>query len=418
VGDIRPILVWGRGSTPDEKWTWTENVGGAAFLVLETVESRKRESAYGQLRQKLRDGSSSDLPRIVTAPEVLPQTQKTLYHKVGPVLSEVTYAGNYAEGAVDTEIAVHSFRSDDYFRAIFHLRYDVRKDLDFKRLAFFQLGADRYNDNLFERMAHGNVESIIEEWRPPMGEDGYSRRARPVRGDHPWFALLGAQPERDDIGFSAWPNRALIIHDWQARLGGKTQSDPHYSVRGTNNGTPCAAVELSPPPGLDRLRRGDFVEAWIELAILPKHADDYYGPNKTFKHLLEQHPDSASLVHEIARGQGFEFQALQGTIQQRYLPIIAAEQDQAEFVLVGGQGYLPITVTNLGRPGPIKLEVQRDGAWEAIDSTEDGKIIRQTQFNAEDRSYSATYTFDFSESDRWHFRLNARATDPPAPADD
>ncbi len=222
VNDIRPFLVRGRGSTPDEKWTWTENVGGADFLVLETMESRKRAAAYGEFRQKLRDGSSGDLPQIVTAPEVLPQAQKTLYRKVGPVLSEVTYAGHYADGAVDSEITVHSFRSDDYFRAIFHIRYDVREDLEFDRLAFFQLGADRYNDNLFERLAHGNADSIVEEWRPPMGEGGYSRRARPIRGEHPWFALLDARPESDSIGFSAWPNRALIIHDWQASLGGKT----------------------------------------------------------------------------------------------------------------------------------------------------------------------------------------------------
>ncbi len=58
-------------------------------------------------------------------------------------------------------------RSDDINRAIHRIRYDVLKPVRFQRLAFYQVGADNYNDHQFTTLARGDSTGLIEEWEPP-----------------------------------------------------------------------------------------------------------------------------------------------------------------------------------------------------------------------------------------------------------
>ena len=54
--------------------------------------------------------------------------------------------------------------------------------------AFYQLGSDGYNDNIFKSMARGDATGIQESWEPTMGGETYSRRNQPLAGDQPWVA--------------------------------------------------------------------------------------------------------------------------------------------------------------------------------------------------------------------------------------
>jgi len=70
----------------------------------------------------------------------------TDYRAQGPCLADVRYLEETAGGEIAARIDVSLARSDDYLRAFHHIRYDVRRPVRWQRLAFYQLGADFYND--------------------------------------------------------------------------------------------------------------------------------------------------------------------------------------------------------------------------------------------------------------------------------
>ena len=76
----------------------------------------------------------------------------------------MTYAGVSADGHIAARLTVMTPRSDDINRAVHRLRYDVLAPTPFKRMAFYQLGADHYNDHQFQAMARGNASEVVEEW--------------------------------------------------------------------------------------------------------------------------------------------------------------------------------------------------------------------------------------------------------------
>ena len=143
-------------------------------------------------------------------------------------------------------------------------------------MAFYQVGADNYNDHQFTTLARGDASGLVEEWEPPRGGRSYSRTGIVCNGETPWFSLHGAisRDERRRVG-EPWPGRPAVA----SAAGRQTVNVPTAAVFGTENGPPSANIELTPPPGLAELQPGDFVEAVLELVIMPVSAEDYYGPN-------------------------------------------------------------------------------------------------------------------------------------------
>lgn len=364
IDDARPLMVTGmRGG----QWTWTHNVGGGDFLVYfdET-------------------GGKQYLTRM-----------KTAYLSQGPNLTRVIYAGVSADGKIAARIEVMTPRCDDVNRAYHRIRYDVLAPTAFSRLAFYQLGADKYNDHQFTTMARGNAEGLIEEWPVEQGGLRYSRQAMACEGDAPWFSLHGGF-RSPHLEAGAWANRGLVVRSWRARLGGKEVPVPDAAVYGTENGVASANVELVPPPDLTQLLPGDFVEAEIELLIPPTSADDYYGPNTPFLKDLEENADTWRVIHRLARGNDLDIDIQHGTLD-RALPIQVALNPQqiAVFEVRGGVGYVPITFTGLERPDGYTLEL--NGV--PVDQQVHGNDFWQTTFDDATKSYSRTYNVSFDSDD-------------------
>ena len=80
---------------------------------------------------------------------------KTAYHRQGPCLTEVTYAGRAGEG-LNHRVTVSLGRSDDLVRGTYRIRLDVEKAVDFSRLVLFQIGADTYSSTGERKMAIGD----------------------------------------------------------------------------------------------------------------------------------------------------------------------------------------------------------------------------------------------------------------------
>ena len=356
IDDVRPLMVTGMQG---DQWAWTVNVGGGDFLV-----------CYDQ------NGKKQRLVRMRAA-----------YLEPGPNLTRTVYGGITADGAVSARLEVSTPRCDDVNRAFHRIRYDVLAPVNFSRLAFYQLGADHYNDHQFSTMARGNREGLVEEWTPEKGGRKYHRTGMPCGGELPWFSLHGGIADKHHPK-AAWANRGLVVRSWKARLGGKDAPAPFASVYGTEDGIPSANLELAPPPGIDRLEPGDFVEAELELLILPQSADDYYGPNGALRADLAANGNTWKPVWRLAKGNDLEVRAATGTVTRRYpVEVAAGEGDRAVFDVTGGMGYVPVTLTGFKEPKGYVLEC--DGV--AVDQSVHGNDFWQSSRDGESGAWTFTY---------------------------
>ena len=390
IDDVRPLMVQGMGSTPEKPalWTWTNNVGGGDFLTWFNTDGKRQ----------------------------FPQRMRTAYLRYGPNLTEAVYAGELGDGEMSMRITACSPRCDDVNRAFHRLRYDVRKPMPFSRLAFYQLGADNYNDHQFKMLARGNGEGLAEKWAFEAGGKKYARVGVPCEGEGPWWFSAHEAVTNATRG-CAWANRGQSDRSWKARLGGREVERPYASFFGTDNGVPSMNVELTPPPGLAQLEPGDYVEAEVELLILPMSATDYYGPNENLRRDLEQHGNTWKPVYRLAVLNDLEVTVHTGTLVRSYPVVIQADEKQeALFSIRGGAGYVPCTITGLKDPNHSTLAHLQDNLKTIVDTCAAENQFHQADYNTEKKCYETTYnllldTPEDKTQDR-HFR---HSTDQSAP---
>ncbi|MBM3494017.1 MAG: hypothetical protein FJX72_06820 [Armatimonadetes bacterium] len=375
VDDIRPLMATAMG-TRDGKWGWTNNVGGGDFLVL-----------VG------RDGKRLPLTRMRTA-----------YLSQGPNLTRVVYAGVTPGGEVEARIEVSTPRTDDINCAYHRIRYDVRKPIEFGRLAFYQVGADNYNDHRFGKMAYGDATGVREEWPVAVGGRRYHRSGIALAGGAPWVSLHDAVSGDDKGG--AWAARGLIVRRWKARLGGKPVALPVLASYGTENGPPSANAELGPPSGLTKLMPGDYVEADLELVIPPIAAADYYGPDEGLRRALATGGNTWRMVHREAVGNDVRVRAIKGRLVRRSpVEVRSSDGRTASVEIVGGLGYVPITFRGLRRAAGHALHLERDGTRERIDQSVHGEDWYQCDRDTSDGTCSLTFNVPVSRGKPGPVRL-------------
>ena len=286
------------------------------------------------------------------------------------------------------------------------------KPARFQRLAFYQVGADNYNDHQFTTLARGNTAGLVEEWEPPKGGRHYSRSGIICDGKCPWFSLHGAINQDKKGG--AWANRGLVVRQWRARLGGQPVNIPTAAVFGTENGPPSANIELTPPVGLSELQPGDFVEAVLELVIMPISADDYYGPNTALSAALRAGGNTWKMLLREASGDSFGVEAVRGRVVNSWPPVIVVDaKGVAEVVLDGGLGFVPITFSHLSSYRGYELW-QNDGRGRRrVDQAFHGHDFWQTDFDPISRTWSLTYNVSVDTNDNRpaRVRLELRKTE-------
>ena len=189
IDDMRPLMTLPvAGGKP---WGWAENCGGGDFLVW--FEERGEYRGFRATRAD--------------------------YRAQGPCRTDVRYQEETTGGEIKAQMEVSLVRSDDYVRAFHRLRYDVSLPVKWQRLAFFQLGADFYNDSPARRVAIGDLHGMREEWTPPHAQGAFDRRSVRLAGPQPWVSIHGL--DRGALGKgSAAASRGLVIRSWRARLAG------------------------------------------------------------------------------------------------------------------------------------------------------------------------------------------------------
>ena len=144
-------------------------------------------------------------------------------------------------------------------------------------------------------------------------------------------------------------------------------------------------VELAPPSNLQQLEPGDFVEASLELVIIPMSAEDYYGPNENLRGNLKQHANSWQPVHRLATHNHLQVTMLQGELLQPYPLVVRVDDTQeAAFRIEGGAGYVPCTITGIKTPHMANLKKEQDNC------TQENQY-KQVNWNDKISCYEVTY---------------------------
>jgi hypothetical protein len=365
IDDVRPFLTVPHDK-PTKLWDWAGNCGGGDFLMWQ-------------------DAQGSYQPMRAT---------RTDYRSYGPCLTDVSYTEESAKGELSARVDVSVPRSNDYLRTFFKLRYDVHRPIQWQRLAFFQLGADFYNETPSRKVAIGDASGLIEEWQPKLASDVYDRSGIPMKGNQSWLSIHGLESGVLKPGTAA-ASRGLIIRSWRAVLGGKEVPQPFASFfcNESPKGKNRTVIELSPPPDLKELLPGDFVEAELELVVFPAEAAAYYGPDKEFQQELVQNADTWRLVQREAAGNDLKIEMHSGLLKNAYPLVFEADSRQCvKAVIHGGLGYVPMTFTGLDTPDGYSLFVDDL----RVDQSVKGNDFWQTDYAVSGKRWSQTYNLPFS----------------------
>lgn len=373
ITDMRPLMV--RGMNHQDRWGWTANMGGGDFFRF--FDAKGKQVAYSEMR--------------------------TTYHKYGPCLTEVTYAGKVTD-AIKHQMTVSLGRTDDLVRGIYRIRMDVEKPIDFSRFVIFQIGSDTYNFTTERKIALGNTEGLSKEWATQWGGNVYRTEPIELKGAMPWVSLHeGVTNERAKGGAIA--NRGFVIREWKARLGGKDAS-PYVAERGlTRHKNDSSLIDLLPPPGVTRLKKGDFIEATIEHLIIPQSAEDYYGPNDALRKALAKDGNTWKMVKREAAGNKREVNMKAGKLLRKFPDIrIQSSNEAASFTVKGGLGFVPVTFTGLKSPTGHILKIN----GKAVNQGVHGNDFWQTDFDSESQTWSQTYNLPLEGSRSFRVQFESK----------
>ena len=307
---------------------------------------------------------------------------RTHYRRYSPNMTEVTYAGRSRDNSIDQEFTAIEYRTDDMTRGIFRIRMDVRSDINFADFVFFHMGSDQYNIGNSDKLALGNESGLIKEWTATKGGHIYHTPKIEVKGRLPWFSYQDSHNDhsRNLIG----ANRGFIIRSWRARINGEDNVPPYWAEFGSNEMAwtkPTSLINIVPPPSVKGFKEGDFVEAEIEVIIIPKKEEEYVGPNLNLKKALAADVNTWKMMHREVLGNDISVAMEKGILQKNYpIQIKVADGNAAQFEVTGGIGYVPVTFTGVNEYRDPILEEYVNGSWKEMDQSNYGKDFWQADF--------------------------------------
>lgn len=354
--DFRPLHQLGYAR--DERWAWTSNLGGGDTLV-----------------------------RVDPAGRQIPFRRNAARHvSPGPNLARLDHREVSADGAVRSGVSVLLPRTDDLARVHLRIRHDILRRAEHSALAFFQLGADGYNDSDSPAIAWGDASGLGEEFSPARTEP--LPPAWEARGPSPWLSLHGQA--RDDRARSGQGTRGLIVREWSARLGGRMVNHPWFAAKRGSVGR--LAAELRPPPEVLTLEAGDFVEMLLEWVVLPISAERYYGVDEGLRSALAAGANTWRPVWREAAGNLPWLETAAAGRETRFPLTVQADADgRAVFRLGGGLGWIPVRVGGLARPDFPSLERRGRAGAEPVLQGPPGRAFWQMEFDGETRTWTATF---------------------------
>lgn len=371
VLDCRPLMI---KNPSGGKWGWTGNMGGADFFNF--AKSPGTRTWHSRM--------------------------KTQYKRVGPNLTEVTYAGTMDDNSIDFEYTTSIGRSDDLMRGIYRIRMDVRQDVSFYDFVFFQMAASTYHYTKSNTLAWGNENGLMNQWKATIGGPArYITEKKNVAGNVPWFSFTDSDFTSEQNAFKP-ANRGFVIRSWKARINGKEDTPPffaEYNATGGHGGS-SSLINIVPPENCTSFQTGDYVEAVIEMFQIPMMADDYYGPNQNLVKALKSKANTWEMVYREASGNDLDLVVQMGGVPVSNYPLkIESHSNTVTFSVTGGRGYVPVTIAgaeNYRNPALFKMI---NGTWQKINQEVYGNDFWQSTFNAQTKKWDITFNVNLDTPD-------------------
>ena len=383
IDDIRPLNVDSMGG----KYGWTSCNGGGNFLYY-NVNYNASMMMFQQVR--------------------------TQFKKQGPNLTEVIYTGVTRDGKVKFEITANLPRTDDMARVYHTFKYTFLEDVTFDRMAFYQFGADDYNDKVWMTMAVGNDdgpasftidgETFSGEFALPLseteryyGSEDVMQRID-IEGEGLWFAYMGAQRQEHKSGPDS--NRALNVISYNAVLNGETYTKPSFNIRCTTNyNIQCNLIELCPPAAVgNTIEKGSTVEGVVEYLNLPVSKEAYYGPSEVMQSIPEEYFNTYRAAYYYVLGGKYTTEASIGEVTKAVpITVKTVEGDvAAQITITGGISYVPITFTNVPSYSGYRLEKKEGEQWVMVDQSYNGNDYWQAWYDSDTATYELTFNVEHS----------------------
>ncbi len=377
VTDVRMLMA--RNGLQGKKWSWTNaGWGGDWFEMLNATGDKL---AFKDL--------------------------KTAYLAQGPCLTDVRYNGFYgAQREVAIQAEVHTLRTDDYARTFQRLRYTFNVSAANTNISFFRQGRTR--DYFTPKIAYGNETGLIAEQDVPMSlkpRNLFIDRLT-LQGKGPWWVSF---PGAKHTNGRDWGTgyRALVIRSYTATIGGKAYTHPTFSMPVNRVSEEALDVDLilEPPREVSTFHPGDVIDLDVEWITLPRNADDYYGPNETFRKHLADNPTSWKTTYREAVGNDLQVTARGGKVLNRYPIVIQAEAATIDVSIKGGVGFVPIRFAGLTSIQDAALFEVTNGKETRLDQAGHGNDFWQTDYDECNHTYTLTYNLPLDNKATSTWRL-------------
>ncbi len=300
--------------------------------------------------------------------------------------------------SMDFEYTASVGRSDDIIRGIYKLKLKVLKNTSFSDFVVFQAAAATYHFAKSNTMAWGNENGLKQEWASTIGgESRYIAEKQIAEGEVPWFSFTDGEFSTTHQTRFSPANRGIVLREWKARINGVEDTPPWFAEYNTisgKHGGPSNLINIIPPEGCTSFQAGDYIDAEIELFIIPIQAEDYYGPNKNLAEALEAKANTWEMVYREAIGNDLHVEVFTGSLVDPYPIEIVAENNRAEFSVTGGCGYVPVTITRVTEYRDPQLYSKIDGTWQRIDQSVHGNDFWQTEYSASTGTWDITYNLN------------------------
>ena len=379
ITDVRMLMS--RNGAEGKSWAWTDAGWGGDWLGVFDAAGKK-----------------------LTTTEM-----KACYLAQGPCLTDVRFNGHYgAARQVAVQVDTSTLRTDDFARTFFKIRYDFDQDLPADKAWLFKIG--RTGGSVSPKFAYGNASGLIEDLEVPVdlqiGQSLFERME--PKGNAPWWAGFpgGHLVDGRDWGTGS---RGLIVRSYQASFGGVTYDRPSFSTPVAQKPKSEGAnidLLMTPPEGVERFQAGDTVEMELEFMTFHRQAEDYYGPNETYRQHLTEHPESWKTIYREAAGNALEVQVAGGELLSSYPIHIRATDVQIGMTIKGGNGKVPLRIEGLPSAEGYVLDQIVDGEIVPLDQSARGNDFWQTDYEQDSQTFRLTYNLplDAGGLSRWLLR--------------
>ena len=361
INDFRPFQI----DSWKGRWGWTGNIGGADFL---------KYSEAKNIRACMKNVTTDFVSH-------------------GPCLTDVRFYGESFDDKISCEIQTHLCRTDDVVRNYFELSYLFNCDTEFSRLGVFQMAADGYNDNQFQKFAWGVGSAVLaDETKTKAG----TIITGSDNGDL-WCMCYDSSDQVEENG-----NTMFVVREYRFTDGatGQVTRIPTLKLRGYQS-----TFELTLPEYIldqECVPAGSTLEAVVELLALPAGRASYYGESEYLMAMTQDTMNSTEMAIIQAEQGALSAEAIIGNLEKIYPTTIQMENGQAQLRLTGGIGYTPIVFTNLDTYSGWVLQESSDGKhWEIVDQssaflygTTETSDFWQCEYDADSDTYRLTFNVE------------------------